>query len=103
MLSWTSDGITYEADRRHADIVIQELGLKEGKVVTSPSCKEDVDRILADVGSPLPPAEAIQYRALAARLNYLALGRADVQFATKEVAKYMACLLYTSPSPRDRG
>ena len=39
---------------------------------------------------PLPPAEATQYRALAARLNYLALDRIDIQFATKEVAKYMA-------------
>ena len=57
VLSWTGDGITYEA-QRHADIVIQELGLKEGKVVTSPSCKEDADRILADVGSPLPRSDA---------------------------------------------
>ena len=80
----------YEAGQRHADIVIQELGLKEAKVVTSPSCKEDADRVLTGAGSPLPPAEATQYRALAARLNYRALDRTDMQFATKEVAKYMA-------------
>ena len=46
--------------------------------------------MLAELGSPLLPAEATQYRALAARLNYLALDRQDIQFATKEVAKYMA-------------
>ena len=42
------------------------------------------------MGEPLRPNEATQYRALAARLNYLALDRADIQFATKEVARYMA-------------
>ena len=46
--------------------------------------------MLADMGSELPPQEATTYGALAARLNYLALDRTDIQFATKEVAKYMA-------------
>ena len=38
---------------------------------TSLTCREDADRVLADPGTPLPPKEATQYRALAARLNYL--------------------------------
>ena len=36
VLSWTSDGIEYEADQRHADIVVSELGLKEAKPVKTP-------------------------------------------------------------------
>ena len=70
--------------------MIKELGLENAKSVTTPSCREDVDKMLADMGAEVAPKEATQYRALAARLNYLALDRADIQFATKEVAKYMA-------------
>lgn len=86
---WTDKGITYEADQRHADIVIKELGLDNAKSVTTPSNREDIDKMLADIGSELPPGESTQYRALAARLHYFALGRSDIQYATEEVAKYM--------------
>ena len=34
---WTEEGIEYEADQRHAEIIIQELGLKEeSKSVNTP-------------------------------------------------------------------
>ena len=90
VLSWSSDGIRYEADQRHADIVISELGLKDSKPVSTPGSKEDVDKMLTGIGEPLGPSEATQYRALAARLNYLALDRPDIQYATKEIARNMA-------------
>ena len=38
--------------------------------------------MLADSGPLLKPNDATLYRALAARLNYVALGRPDMQFAT---------------------
>ena len=38
----------------------------------------------------LPADEASQYRALAARANYLALDRPDIQYAVKEAARRMA-------------
>ena len=90
VLSWCQDGIRYEADQRHADIVVEELGLKDAKEVSTPGTKEDVDRMLADLGPPLKPSDATLYRALAARLNYLALDRSDIQFATKEIARHTA-------------
>ena len=64
--------------------------MEKAKGVTTPGCKEDVDKMLADMGKPLRPQEATQYRALAARLNYLAMDRPDIQYATKEIARYMA-------------
>ena len=90
VLSWTPEGIAYEADQRHADIVVSTLGLENSKGVISPGTKEDVDKVLLDEGEPLPPHAATEYRALAARLNYLALDRPDIQYATKEIAKHMA-------------
>ena len=44
----------------------------------------------ATPGVPLPPGEASQYRALAARANYLALDRPDIQYAVKEIARRMS-------------
>ena len=87
VLPWTRDGIQYEADQRHADLVIEELGLKDSKPVSTPGSKEDVERMLLDLGPPLNPQASTQYRGMAARLNYLALDRSDIQFATKEASK----------------
>ena len=51
---------------------------------------------LESQSTPLPPSEASHYRALAARANYLALDRPDVQYSVKEVARRMA-----APTARD--
>ena len=47
-------------------------------------------RILSESGEPLEAGEATRYRALVARLNYLALDRPDIQFGVKEAAKRMS-------------
>ena len=40
VVSWTNDGIEYEADQRHAEIIVQHLGLnKSSKSVGTPSTK----------------------------------------------------------------
>ena len=52
VLAWGRDGIEYEADQRHADLVVDELGLKESKPVSAPGSKEDVERMLLDLGAP---------------------------------------------------
>ncbi len=43
-----------------------------------------------EMNSPLSPGEAEEFRALAARANYLAMDRPDVQFAVKEACRDMA-------------
>ena len=90
VLAWTPEGIAYEADQRHADLVVSTLGLQEPTGESTPGTREEVERMLKDEGEPLPPHAAIEYRALAARLNYLALDRPDIQYATKEAVKHMA-------------
>ena len=32
ILTWAKDGILYEADQRHAEMVVSELGLKKSKI-----------------------------------------------------------------------
>ena len=41
ILTWGPNGISYEADPRHAEIVIKELGLTEAKGVFTPGTKEE--------------------------------------------------------------
>ena len=72
-------------------MVIRELGLESAKAVTTPGTSETSAEEAAREDSPLLGSrEATSYRALAARLNYLAADRVDLQFATKCVAKHMS-------------
>ena len=114
----TQEGLELEADPRHAEIVIRDLGLEEAKPSPTPGVKqgtqrrngrkEDVeegeeepeeagvsvvdewqDREGGD--SVMTPADARKYRAIVARLNYIASDRVDLQFAVKEAARNMSC------------
>ena len=44
VIRWEEWGIGYEADQRHAELVVKELGLEESRPVTTPGAKEDVNR-----------------------------------------------------------
>ena len=70
LVKWESWGILYEADPRHRDLVLQELGLgseSKGLVVTGAkgSAKDESE------GDHLDGREARKLRALAAGLNYI--------------------------------
>ncbi len=126
VLTWGDEGITYEADQRHAEIIVQAMDVT--KPVTTPGSREETTaagppnvtsskltpvppkydeemqqkmefvnaiaegkvRDGCDEDPPLGPAEASTFRALAARANYLAQDRPDIQFAVKEIARRMA-------------
>eukprot|EP00973_Karenia_brevis_P000215 28347-Karenia_brevis.AAC.1 len=79
VIAWNHEGISYQADPRHAEIIIEHLGLKEAKIVQTPGVKEakTVDGDEEKLGA----AECTKYRAIAARANYLAQDRADIAFA----------------------
>ena len=80
---WTEYGIKYEADQRHAELVIKELGLKEdSKPVATPGVKSD-RKYEEDVDEEMRPEDATRFRAIAARSMYLSQDRSDVQFASK--------------------
>ena len=40
IIRYTDNGLDLEADLRHAELIVQQLGLEEGKVLTSPSADE---------------------------------------------------------------
>ena len=95
MLTWNKDGIHYEADQRHVEILVRELGLEGCKPVTTPGAREETGKaIIKDTADSddvlLDGHGATMFRALAARANYLSQDRPDIQFAVKEVARRMS-------------
>ena len=86
VIEWTNLGLCYEADQRHAEIILRELGLSgQSKPVSTPSVPTEKPN-----DEELPPEKAKQYRGLVARANYLAQDRADIGFAVKELCRKMA-------------
>ena len=85
---WGERAIHYQADPKHALRVVEEMGLGSGsRAVDSPIEKE----VVSDDGEELLEKEqAGRFRRVAATLNYLAVDRPDIQYATKEVCRGMA-------------
>ena len=91
VLTWEESGIRYEADPRHAELVIQDLGVKGGKIATTPGPTTKIDVRNESESNPLMAGQdATKYRAVTARLNFLAQDRTDIQHATKEVSRCMS-------------
>ena len=86
----TNEGWEYEADQRHAEIVIEALGLNTAKTVTTPGENEKEWETEANKDL-LDKEKASLYRSIAARLNYLASGRTDLMYSVKEVCRIMSC------------
>ena len=90
ILVWTKEGITYEADARHAEKIVQDLGVCGAKAVVTPGVRQDEPSEEEREKAKLDGAAASQYRATTARANYLALDRPDIGYAVKELTRNMA-------------
>jgi len=82
-------GIVYRADRKHVQIIAKDMGIEmSSNGVDVPGAKAEAEDPENDVA--LVGAEATKFRAIAARANYLALDRPDIQFSTKEICRSMS-------------
>jgi hypothetical protein len=79
----------YEADQRHADILVEALKLNGANSVKTPG-EDEKEHEVEENKEELKNGEATWFRALAARANYLAMDRPDIQYAVKEVCRGMA-------------
>ena len=93
IIRWTSTGLTYEADQRHAELVVKELGLDNANAKD-----QDLHFCNTHEGEPglLDSATSRHYRSIVARVNFLAQDRCDIQFATK-----CLCGKMSAPDERD--
>ena len=85
-------GIEMEADPRHARVLIEEMGVEAGKSVGTPMAVDVTGTKSAqrDDEAVMEPGEVTRYRALVARLNYLAMDRPDLQVAALAASRRMS-------------
>jgi hypothetical protein len=89
IVQWNKKGISYEADQRHAEIIMVHQGLdKDSTAMVTPG--EKYPHIDEDDEEELDGGEATKYRAMTARGIYLAQDRTDIQFTVKELARHKA-------------
>ena len=82
--------MTYEADSRHVEVVLNQFQLNEAKSVMSPGTREEQSKSNEIETELMKPDEASRYRMPVARLNFLSSDRLDIQYAVKEASKHMS-------------
>lgn len=85
IVEWTDEGVVYNSDQRHADIIVRYLGLGKANGVVTPGEKKH-DK----VSSELDPSQATQYRAWVARGIVLAQDRSDIAYSVKDLSREMS-------------
>jgi len=88
IIRWTKDGFKYEADPRHVEMLVRDLGVGEAKPLSSPGVKCGEGGVEGE--EPLGEEETRRYRGAAARANYLGQDRADIAYPAKECCRRMA-------------
>ena len=86
IVEWTNAGIQYEADPRRVDLIIEELGLENANGSEVTGSKVDIN----EIDTELDHEDAYRFRSIAAKLNFLAADRIDIQFASKEICRRMS-------------
>jgi hypothetical protein len=108
VVSLEQGGISYEADQRHVEAVCKALNIASANPCTSPSEREAGPkgeasrnrarrlgepiqaRVVDDTEEELDSDGKTLYQSLSARLNFLSMDRADLQFAVKELMRKMS-------------
>ena len=87
-LRWAEEGLSYDADPKHVQVICEEFGLEAGsKGLVEPIAKESLGE---EECEELDRNEASRFRALAARANYLAMDRMDMQYTANDLSRDMA-------------
>ena len=88
VIRWCDDGLEYEADPPQVEKLVQELELEGAKSCVTPGVKPLPEQFAED--KPLDASRHTNFRALAARANYLSADRPDCQYAAKEICRWMS-------------
>ena len=89
VVRWITRGLEYEADPRQFERLIESQGLDDsGKRTVTPGLKPTKEQMEAE--SPLEAKMRSPYRADDARCNYIGPDRPDMQFAAKEICRWMS-------------
>ena len=70
--------------------ILEECEVMTARSVKTPGSADTVENDLREEEQEMEGREKSRYRAVAARLNYLAADRPDVQFTSKCICKHMS-------------
>ncbi len=97
ILTVTSGGLDFQSDHWHSEILMKDTGVDEGsKGATTPGSNSEGGH-----GEAQGDRGERRYSAVAARGNFLGQGRMDIQFAAKEVSRFMCRRSKTGERRRD--
>ena len=86
IVDWTADGITWEADIGHAEIIRKSFGVT-GRSVMTPGVR---DKLTDNEGQvPIDKEASDRYRANTMRAQYLPSDRLDIQIECRDLARQM--------------
>ena len=89
IVRWTAEGLEYEADPRQIERLVESQGLDDTcKSVVTPGLKNTKEQM--ELEKPLDEGMQTPYRADGARCNYVGPDRPDVQYASKEICRWMS-------------
>ena len=94
IVSWSRGGWTVEADPRHADLIIEQLGNKSPRGIITAGTAEDV--VEMSESAELEGKDMSLFRGLASRANYLAPDRPNLQHTSQEVCRGVSKLTIES-------
>ena len=86
-LHWGEEGIVYQHDPRHIDVLVRELGLENGKTVQTPAAPNTAEE---ERSEPLSQTQHHKYRSQVARCLFLSQDRADITFIVNELCQTMS-------------
>ena len=93
IVSVSEDGFTMEADPRHGQVLLKDLGLETARGVSTPA--DEAVRDLSTRGELLGAGDARRFRSATARLNYLAIDKnSDKVQCIQEVNVVSHCWFY---------
>ena len=91
IVTYHKDGsVSFEADPRHAEMIIRQLGLEGSKGISTPGEKKKLSDVVAT--SVLPPMNAERttlFRSLVMRAQFLGQDRADIAESVKSLTRKM--------------
>jgi len=80
IIEWKHDGICMEADPRHAEIIVKHLQSKDCAPSTATNERINPKVSIYEDLKELSKEGASDYRAVAARGNYLSIDRSDIRY-----------------------
>ena len=91
MVRWCTWGLSYEADSKHGKLIADYFGFDaETRKLATNGVKDEFKEEDEGEDMELTKEEKKSFRAVAARMNFLAADCPDIQFPAKEICRSMA-------------